>query len=205
MVHLLNHTISAYPLVWIIIGICADIFVFSYPVVLVRWFVRWWLHNLPSQKASIQIAIITWVVAITNMIIQFFFFKSRPIFSTRENLAVILKALPTASFPSDHAAVSMAIWVATYVLATSKNMKHWWVFWIITSIIMWVARVAVWVHRPTDIIAGRALGLSWALFLCHNIYLSRISDFCITIRNNITDKLKLTSMKELKKNKLHKN
>ena len=112
------------------------------------------------------------VAALINIVIQQFVTKDRPETVLTGTQHLLLEHLPTNSFPSDHAAVSMAFAIALvcgviYVIVrySKKNdtshthfmenrKKFIWlgVFFLAASLIMSVARVAVGVHRPTDIL-----------------------------------------------------
>lgn len=74
---------------------------------------------------------------------------------SQDNL--IFEHVPTKPFPSDHAAVSAAIAMATMRWGIKNNEKKYiyisYIFWAF-CLIMSVSRVAAWVHWPTDIIAG---------------------------------------------------
>ena len=92
--------------------------------------------------------------------IQHFVTKARP--ESLPGLELILKHLPTISFPSDHATVSMAIAIGTVLVAKQMGWKRILLLGILlidVSIIMSVSRVAVAIHRPTDIIAGWGIGM----------------------------------------------
>jgi membrane-associated phospholipid phosphatase len=100
--------------------ILADIFVFTYPVYLVVLYVfgmaiglRRKAEGLKYKIAAIFIFFGTLLTAIVNIVIQFFIDKARPdvILGVVDlkTPSVLHKFLPTASFPSDHAAISMGI------------------------------------------------------------------------------------------------
>jgi membrane-associated phospholipid phosphatase len=63
----------------------------------------------------------------------------------------------------------MAFGIAAYIFASiiiDKKSNRWekrWIFFIIASIVMSIARVAVWVHWPTDIIAWWVVGFIAAI------------------------------------------
>jgi len=86
--------------------------------------------------------------------------------TNKENL--ILSHLPTDPFPSDHAAVSAAIAMATLLWARKTNNKLLYgisMFFWCACVIMSVSRVAVAVHWPTDVIVGIVVGgvCAWTL------------------------------------------
>jgi membrane-associated phospholipid phosphatase len=64
--------------------------------------------------------------------------------------------LPTSSFPSDHAVVSMAVAMATLLWWLYNKKKFFirsWIIFIIISLIMTACRILTLVHRPSDIFA----------------------------------------------------
>jgi membrane-associated phospholipid phosphatase len=105
--------------------ILADIFVFSYPVYLVALYlygialtwkrgnVETWKRGMQYKIAAIFIFSGTLLTAIVNILIQFFIDKVRPDIilgvADLKTPSILHKFLPSASFPSDHAAISMGI------------------------------------------------------------------------------------------------
>jgi membrane-associated phospholipid phosphatase len=95
-----------------------------------------------------------------NIGIQCFFYKERPINTLTQVDAwetLLHEILPTSSFPSDHAVVSMAFAMATLLwwLYNKRKFFTWnWIFFIIVSLIMTACRILTLVHWPSDILAG---------------------------------------------------
>lgn len=136
----------------------ADIFVFSYPVYLVALYM--YGINKKSdyyKEAALMVFFSSMWAAVVNIIIQALTDKSRPeeYILNKENL--ILSHLPTDPFPSDHAAVSAAIAMATYTWGKKNNdpffIKVSFFFWF-ASLTMWLSRVSVAIHWPTDVLMG---------------------------------------------------
>ncbi len=141
-----------------LVPLLADVFVFTYPVLLLIWYCTGIVKKNQTHKSD-ALTIFSWAAyaTIINIILQSFLHKDRPIFSWDNSIHLILQDLPTASFPSDHAAVGMVIWLVVALIAynhKSKLIKYLALALIFSSIIMSISRVAVWVHWPTDIIAG---------------------------------------------------
>jgi len=157
------------------IPITADIFVFLFPILLIAIYVIGIIRKNDSIKESalwiFWSAIIT---SIVNILVQFFFEKSRPtvLLFWQENTETILhKFLPNSSFPSDHAAMSMwfAIWILILWIKTKKKIyTRLWVIFLIFSLIMGFSRVMVWVHWPTDIIWWFLIWIIVPLVLSNN-------------------------------------
>ena len=138
----------------------ADIFVVVYPVFLVCIY----LYAIIKKKSvfkqwALYIFFVTFIAVLINIWIQTFFYKERPIVvlnqvETEETL--LHDILPTSSFPSDHAVVSMAFAIATLLRwIYSKRKLFTWsgIVFIIISLIMTICRILTLVHRPSDIIA----------------------------------------------------
>lgn len=158
LIHILNTATFNSPVLVKLVPILADVFVFTYPVLLLVWYVTGIIKKDQTLKSQ-AITIFSWAayVTIINLTLQSFLHKDRPIFAWDNAIHMILQDLPTASFPSDHAAVSMIVWLMVVLIAfkqKNKLLRLLALALIISSIIMSISRVAVWVHWPTDIIAG---------------------------------------------------
>lgn len=149
----------------------ADIFVFTYPVYLVAVY----LYGIVQKKryykeASLAIFFSAWVAAAINYIIQFFGDKTRPEQAIENKANLILEHLPTDPFPSDHAAVSAAIAMATLCWGLRHNDKLFLrlsLFFWFASLTMCLSRVMVAIHWPTDILVGIMV---WVLSACIVLY-----------------------------------
>lgn len=147
--------------------ILSDIFVFTYPVFLIWLYVMWWIKsNIYYKKAALFIFSGTFLSVCLNIFIQFFVDKTRPNFVLwlvdEKTQSILHKFLPTSSFPSDHAAVSMSFAMATLFWGIkNKDSKFIWfgIVFLLFSLIMCFSRVTIAVHWPTDIIWGIIVGL----------------------------------------------
>lgn len=165
LIQSLNSWVSSSQLLFTIVSVLADVIVFLFPFFLAVVYIAWMKKkNDTFKEYALRIFSSAVVAAIINIIIQLFFNKARPESALEWTWRLLLKHLPTMSFPSDHAAVSMAFGVATYYFVyllvwakVQKIMKWWWIFFIFGSVVMSIARVAVWIHWPTDILAGWAI------------------------------------------------
>lgn len=155
--------------------ICADIFVFVYPVYLTGMYI-WWIvyHNIYYKKASLWIFFATLISAIINIFwFQQFFEKERPnIFlnlKVQETGETILhQYLPASSFPSDHAVVSMSIAIASLLWGIKYKKKNFRIFGyigIVISLIMCFSRIGIGIHWLTDILAWLCIGILVPLIL----------------------------------------
>ena len=186
LIQFMNTWVSTSKLLFTIVSVLADVIVFLFPIFLVVVYIVWMKKkNDTFKEFSLRIFSSTVVAALINILIQFFFSKARPESALEWTWRLLLKHLPTMSFPSDHAAVSMAFGVATYYFVyllvwtkVQKIMKRWAIFFILWSIVMSLSRVAVWIHWPTDILAGWVVwcvGLAIVSVLPKNIYTRIIS------------------------------
>ncbi len=187
----LNSWVSSSQLLFTIVSVLADVIVFLFPIFLVVVYIVWMKKkNNTFKEYALRIFSSAVVAAIINIIIQFFFNKARPESAIEWTGWLLLKHLPTMSFPSDHAAVSMAFGIATYYFVyllvwtkVQKIMKWWGIFFIVWWVIMSLARIAVWIHWPTDILAGWAI---WVIAMNIVHYIPRaIFTWIISIEKKI--------------------
>lgn len=143
----------------------ADIFVFVYPVYLMILYFRKRGTDF-YKKAALFIATSTFVTLFVNLFIQLFLGKQRPNIVLglldEKTESILHNYLPTSSFPSDHAGLSMAIAMATLVWGIQQKDKRF--FWLslplfMFSLIMGFCRITAAIHWPTDVLAGFVVGL----------------------------------------------
>ena len=155
------------------IPVLADVFVFTYPVYLLALYIYGWVKkNIYYKIAALYIAAGVVISFIVNTGIQFFVDKIRPNvvlwLVDLKHETILNQFMPTSSFPSDHAAVTMSIAMMSLFRGIKNKDKKFLRFGgilIIFSLITSFARVSSWVHRPTDIIAGSAVGIVVPLLL----------------------------------------
>ena len=152
--------------------IFADIFVVLYPLFLLGVYLYAIIKKKPLFKQwAIYILISTVIAVLINIWIQCFFYKERPIVvmnhvETEETL--LHQILPSSSFPSDHAVVSMAVAMATLLwwLYSKKKTFLWgWIVFMVVSFVMTSCRILTLVHRPSDVIAWLLLWMFVPLIL----------------------------------------
>lgn len=190
----LNHLASSNQHIFALMSFLSDFIVLLFPIVLIALYVHWWRKK--NQKLQINsLIIVLWVIISVwaDIIIQQIFNKARP--ETLPWLKLILSHLPTMSFPSDHASVGM--WFAVAFLLSFKNSWDkkiiWlWYFLLLWSLIMWICRTAVAVHRPTDIIVWRIIWLIWgrlARKLYQTTLAKKVFNWVISLGNKILDQI----------------
>lgn len=168
-------------LVWLI-PFLADVFVFIYPIYLVVLFVLWIIKKKFYYQSSALFAFFATLFAVcVNIFIQFFIDKARPsvvlwLIDSKAQTA-LHEFLPTSSFPSDHAAVSMAFASAVFFRWLKYKDKKFivggMVFYVF-SLVMSFARVTSWVHWPTDVIAWSIVWIVVTMILFNkNIFTRR--------------------------------
>jgi membrane-associated phospholipid phosphatase len=175
----LNEYMKYHNFLLISIPITADVFVFFYPVLLVILYLVGLFKNKDYYKESALWIFWSWVLSMLfNIVVQFFCDKVRPnilLWLEYEKIETILhKFLPQSSFPSDHAAMSMgiAVWIILWWTRNKdKKFIYIWIVFVLFSLITWVSRVMVGVHRPTDIIAWSIIWILIPVILFQkNIY-----------------------------------
>lgn len=169
------HQVMQYPFFFHRLPILADAFVFVYPVYLVLLYgyaifqgrrdskVHWF----SLKESALWVFVAAMASTIFNMIVQVFLIKDRPdvvmnlLYQKREDL-ILYDYLPEASFPSDHATMSMAIAVAT-LLYGLRYKKKWYIYFSLflfaISGIMGYARISIGIHWPTDVLGGYVVGV----------------------------------------------
>ena len=201
----LNSFMASSPLLIKIVPILADIFVFSYPLYLIylyffthdsiaRW-QRLWHKPADRQHKHIALSILSSFIGsvIVNYSIKAFIEQPRPyqvldlLINPKESL--ILNAIPTDSFPSDHAAVGATIAAAVLIRGYQTKNKSliiaWWVF-VGFALIMDICRITMGVHRPIDIIAGIVIGIVVALILsCFHSLMLPLYNWLISLQEKI--------------------
>jgi len=173
----------------------ADVFVFTYPIFLVWIYVVGIVQkNKEYKKYAVFIFLTVFFTIFTNILFQLFFEKPRPIYMIQwfDSQSILHAFLPPTSFPSDHAVVSISISLITIFIGQKHNLyllRRIWFLFLIFAFLMWFARIAIWVHRITDIIWWFLVAILCFLILISfskikNI-LKKISDFLISVEEKI--------------------
>jgi len=171
----------------------ADGIVFLYPVFLIIFYLKWVFKNQKDCKRYAVLVFLSVVVGIViTLLIQQFVDKTRPENLLDKNM-LLLQHLPSISFPSDHATIGFAfafgLLVAWFRLG-KKQLKIIGSVFLLLAILMGLARIGAWVHRPTDIWAGALIGLigTFLVFGFERFWLP-IADFLISIENQTLGKV----------------
>lgn len=169
------------------IPVLADVFVFTYPVYLLWLYIYGMVqttkHSNEETKqrglyhkiAALYIFVGVAASVLVNVGIQFFVDKARPNFvlglTDLKKETILNTFLPSASFPSDHAAVTMSIAMISLFRGIKNKDRKFLRFGgilIMFSLITSFARITSGVHRPTDIIGGSVVWIVVPLLLMRN-------------------------------------
>lgn len=171
----------------------ADTPIFFLPIFLL-WMWIFYSHNKKNIDENIKeknnlLYIFYWVIIwiIINLIIQNIIHIERPEEAIKWVWKLLLEHIPDASFPSDHATVSIAF-LSWLFFAWYK--KTWFIFTIFV-ISMLISRIILWVHWPFDIIVWTLIWIISSLIAFK--YLSKLK---------IIDKTNLIIIKMMKYLKL---
>lgn len=175
------HQVMQYPFFFDRLPVVADAFVFVYPVYLVvlygygmfQGYKGSMVQSFALKESAVWIFVAAMASTVFNMLVQVFLIKDRPdvvldlLYQKREDL-ILYDYLPEASFPSDHATMSMAIAVAT-LLYGLRYKKKWYIYFSVflfaISLIMGYARISIGIHWPTDVIGGYMVGIAVPVIL----------------------------------------
>jgi undecaprenyl-diphosphatase len=165
-IELLNklNWLTEYSFIQFIVKCFIDLPIFIIPVFLL-WFWIYYSYSkkynslstkgfkpLTIEEKNKLIYIFYWIVfaLVTSLLIQQFVHIDRPEQHLKAGATLLLDHLPDASFPSDHATVSIGF--LTWVLLAWYK-KSFWIFFV-PIIFMNISRIVAWVHWPFDILAG---------------------------------------------------
>ena len=151
------NNLANYSIVENFVYIFADGPIFFLPLFLVAM----WIYHTHKTKDQdkrhdlmfIFYACIVWIIL--SYIVKQFFDFDRPEAYLEATGKLLMSHVPDASFPSDHATVSVAF-LASLFLA---NYKRIGLIFLPFVVIMNLSRIIAWVHWPFDIIAGTFVGI----------------------------------------------
>lgn len=186
----INKPVSSYlnsltdnKIIWEIVTYFSDAPIFILPIFLLGYWIYFTYKKNPEKKHELLwIFYSTCVAILLSLIIQQFVHLDRPEESLKMAGKLILKHIPDASFPSDHASVSSAFITSLFFYWYKKPAY----ILIPFMIIMLISRIAGWVHWPFDIAMWILVGIVWSIL----VYKSRNLNIVVCINNYV---LKFTS------------
>lgn len=97
-----------------------------------------------------------------SLLMKHFFDRPRP------DIVPHLSQVYTNSFPSGHSMMSAIVYLTLAALVAPRLRSFWIRFYVIAvavllTMLVGISRVYMGVHYPTDVVAGWAAGLVWAL------------------------------------------
>jgi undecaprenyl-diphosphatase len=113
--------------------------------------------------------------------------RPRPYVAHADTAHLFLEASQDSSFPSDHATAAFAIAVALWL-----RHRRIGILALVMATVLCVARVAVGVHYPGDVLAGALLGTAVALALWHPMIrtpLHALSDWGGRFYEDVVDRM----------------
>lgn len=96
---------------------------------------------------------------VVTELVHFMYYRPRP-FVVFQNITQLVRHDSISSFPSGHAAILFAM--ATMLSFYYPKVSVWF---FLVSILVGIARIAVGVHWPTDILGGALAGILTVVFL----------------------------------------
>lgn len=158
------NSLVEYPYIEFFSPVMADLPIFFLPFFLI---ISWLYYNYKKQDHQKEVLLFLFysclLAIIINLSLQQFISLERPENALEGAGKVLLQKLPSASFPSDHAAVSVAFLVSLFLFAYKKTFYSFLPF----VILMNLSRVIVWVHWPFDILWGMITGFISSFFSYH--------------------------------------
>lgn len=107
-------------------------------------------------------------VIIVNLLLKNIFDRSRP-FELVDNFDLLIPPLKDGSFPSGHSSYAFTFFAIILFMAKSKVLK---MFTGILAFLIAFSRLYLYVHFPTDVLAGAVIGVFLAL-LAMKIYFDK--------------------------------
>jgi len=146
------------------VHIFADSPIFFLPIFLIwAWVYATYKQKNAPENTKENLLFIFYGVSIALLIslsIQQVIMIERPETVLTGTGKLLLKHIPDASFPSDHATVSIAFLCGLF-LAWYKKIGYWFFTFVI---LMNLSRVIAWVHWPLDIIAWALVWIIWSIW-----------------------------------------
>jgi undecaprenyl-diphosphatase len=179
LVRLLNTLFVSNNVMTVLVKILSVYAVYSIPVI---WVV-WWFVASKKERFLLLSSLVSGIIAWQgfNRVVKLFYERPRPIYDI--DIRELLFERPDNSFPSDHAAFLSAI--AFFFLLQKQKKAGLWLG--LLAVLSSVARVAIAVHYPSDIIVGFLDGfiVAYAVNIFH-VWLSKtVWEWCISLAKKL--------------------
>lgn len=140
--------------------------IFFLPIFLISYWLYYTFskkhNNKAEKKADLLFIFYSVVIALSiNLIIQQFIHFDRPETALEATGKLLLSHIPDASFPSDHATVSISFLTGIFLFGY-RTIGYMFLPFVA---FMNISRVIVWVHWPLDIIWWLLIGIISAYFV----------------------------------------
>lgn len=132
-------------------------------VFLLASFVVFYLLLIKRISSALLVMAASLGGGIINYILKSVFQRQRP------SIIEILVDVDSLSFPSGHSAISAAVYLSLAALLSRVYRDHSVRFYFLfiaalLTLLIGYSRIYLGVHYPIDVVAGWAVGLSWAAF-----------------------------------------
>jgi undecaprenyl-diphosphatase len=129
--------------------------------IVAAWFLIGWGLGRPTERRGAVLALLAAGGALlVNQALIRIWDRPRPFIAHPHTVHVLVSRSTDSSFPSDHAAASIAIAVAVLLLHRRLGLVV-----LAVALLVCYSRVYVGAHYPGDVLAGAAIGLAVTLLL----------------------------------------
>jgi undecaprenyl-diphosphatase len=146
-----NSLVGHWQWVDVLVQVLSVYVVYLVPIILVML----WFYSHHSKKVALQAfgsGLLAWFV-FSKFISHYLWYRSRP-YVANDNLKELIFTRPDYSFPSDHAALLVALTVSVWL----SGYRKLGIGLMIMAIVVGVTRVVAGVHYPLDVLAGAGIG-----------------------------------------------
>ncbi|HMN99307.1 MAG TPA: phosphatase PAP2 family protein [Miltoncostaeaceae bacterium] len=141
-----------------------DAATWSVPVfiaIVAGWFLFGWIRGLAAERRGALTALLAAAGALlANQIVLLFWQRPRPFEAHPGSVVTLVSRTGDPSFPSDHAAASVAIAVVVFLAHRRLGAVA-----LALAGLVCIARVYVGAHYPTDVLGGALIGAAVAALL----------------------------------------
>jgi undecaprenyl-diphosphatase len=125
------------------------------------WFVIGWIIGRPEERRGAVLALLgAGGALLVNQVVIRLWDRPRPFVVHPQTVHVLVSRSSDASFPSDHAAASIAIAVAVLLMHRRLGLVI-----LAVAVLVCYSRVFVGAHYPGDVVGGALIGLIATLIL----------------------------------------